>query len=96
MSMNLDSLAGADRATGTLGRALAALGLYLSARVRGLWDAYWDYQLRRTTVLMLEALDDRVLKDIGLGRSEIWPAVFGRDAARARPYDPHWRKPADV
>jgi hypothetical protein len=67
MSMNLDSLAGADRAAGTLGRAVAALGLYLSARVRGLWDAYWRYQLRRTTVLMLEALDDRVLEDIGLG-----------------------------
>ena len=89
MSMNFNSLAGPDRGGGTLGRALSEAGQNLAARAQGLWQAYWDYQARRATVRMLEALDDRVLKDIGLGRSEIWPAVFG--GARARAYDPHWR-----
>jgi uncharacterized protein YjiS (DUF1127 family) len=96
MSMNFNSLADAGTGTGSLGRALTALGRDLAARAQGLWQAYWDYQARRATVLMLEALDDRVLKDIGLGRSEIWPTVFGREAPGARLYDPHWRRPSGV
>jgi len=96
MSMNCNSLAGSGRGSGSLGRALSEAGQNLAARAQGLWQAYWEYQARRATVLMLEALDDRVLKDIGLGRSEIRPAVFGGEAARARPYDPRWREPPGV
>jgi uncharacterized protein YjiS (DUF1127 family) len=96
MSMNVNSLAGPGRGTGSLAGTLSALGQDLAARARGLWQSYWDYQARRATVLMLEALDDRLLKDIGLRRSEIRPAVFGRDPAHARPYDPRWRRQAGV
>jgi uncharacterized protein YjiS (DUF1127 family) len=60
----------------------------LAARARVLWARYWDYQARRATVLVLDALDDRVLKDIGVARAEIWPAVFGGDHTRPRHYDP--------
>jgi uncharacterized protein YjiS (DUF1127 family) len=94
MSMNFNSLADPGRGAGSLGRAVSEVGQSLAARAQGLWQAYWDYQACRATVRMLEALDDRVLRDIGLGRSEIWPAVFG--GARARPYDPHWRWPVGV
>lgn len=96
MSTNLSSLAGSGAGTGPLARALSALAQEVAARIRGLWQAYWDYQARRATVLMLAALDDRVLKDIGMARSEIWPAVFGHDPARARPYDTSWRKQPDA
>jgi uncharacterized protein YjiS (DUF1127 family) len=63
------------------------------AHARRLWAAYWDNQRRRATVLMLQALDDRILKDIGLTRSEIRSAVFGDGAERPRPYDLHWHRP---
>jgi uncharacterized protein YjiS (DUF1127 family) len=53
------------------GSWLSRLAQDLAARVRSLWVAYWDYQARRATALMLEALDDRMLRDIGLRRSEI-------------------------
>jgi uncharacterized protein YjiS (DUF1127 family) len=92
MSTNFNSLVGPERGTGPLARALSVLARDLATRARGLWRAYWDYQSRRPTVLMLAALDDRVLKDLGLTRSEIWPAVHGRDPAAVRPYDPRWRQ----
>jgi uncharacterized protein YjiS (DUF1127 family) len=60
----------------------------LGAHARSLWETYWDYQARRATALVLETLDDRALKDIGLARGEIWPAVFGGAHARARHYHP--------
>jgi uncharacterized protein YjiS (DUF1127 family) len=76
MSTNFASLAGSGRATRGL---LAALAHDLAARVRDQWRAYWDYQSRRTTALILEALDDRVLKDIGLSRSQILSAAFHQE-----------------
>jgi uncharacterized protein YjiS (DUF1127 family) len=75
MSTNFGSLAASGSARGLL----AALAHDLAARVRDLWRAYWDYQARRTTVLILEALDDRVLKDIGLSRSQILSAAFQQE-----------------
>jgi hypothetical protein len=49
-----------------------------------MWQAYWRYQTRRAAVLVLQALDDRTLKDIGLSRSEIVPAVYGSDGCAPR------------
>ena len=63
----------------------------LRTRAQPLWAAYWDYQARRATALMLESLDDRMLKDIGLRRSQIWPFVLGTPGDRQRPYHPSWR-----
>jgi uncharacterized protein YjiS (DUF1127 family) len=85
MSTSPDVLAGAGRASDVLRQRLVALGQKLAAGARRLWGAYWDYRARCATVLLLEALDDRTLKDIGLRRSEIRHAVFGSDTARKRP-----------
>lgn len=62
----------------------------LTTIVAHLWKAYWEYQARRATVMMLRSLDDRTLADIGLTRSEITSVVFG-GGGRSRPYDPSWR-----
>jgi uncharacterized protein YjiS (DUF1127 family) len=62
----------------------------LTARARYLWLSYWDKQARRAALLMLQALDDRTLKDIGLNRGEIWPAVFGLNEASRLSCDPAW------
>jgi aliphatic nitrilase len=92
MSASSDGLAASSRATANFGGLLSALGLALAARSHRLWQAYWDHKARRATVLMLEALDDRMLKDIGLYRSEIRPIVLGNNPERRRPYDLHWYK----
>ena len=63
----------------------------LSVWGRRLWAAYWDFHLRRATVCMLHALDERTLRDIGLARSEINAAIFGVSADRLRANDPHLR-----
>ncbi len=93
MGTNSGSLAGSGSATVTPASRFSLLAQDLAARARGLWEAYWDYQARRATVLTLEALDDRTLKDIGLSRSQIWPAALGKGGEHPRPYHRHWHKP---
>jgi uncharacterized protein YjiS (DUF1127 family) len=51
-----------------------------------LWRTYWQHRTHRAAVLMLQALDDRTLADIGLSRSQIVSAVYG---SNGRP--PHIR-----
>jgi uncharacterized protein YjiS (DUF1127 family) len=63
----------------------------ISSIVRQLWRAYWDYQARRATIMLLHKLDDRALADIGFKRSEIDSAVFASPSDRLRRYDPKWR-----
>lgn len=92
MSMISNTLATPGRARVSLGASLPALGKRLAARAQRLWAAYWDRQARRATALTLEALDDRTLKELGLRRSEIRPAVFGESVDRRWPYDPSWRQ----
>ena len=58
--------------------------------LRQRWTAYWVGRARRTTVLMLQALDDHTLRDIGLGRSEIESAVYGQDGERRLHYRTDW------
>jgi uncharacterized protein YjiS (DUF1127 family) len=94
MSTSSNPVARTGTATATLAHLLLALAQHSAASVHRLWTAYWDRKARRATLLMLEALDDRTLRDIGLSRSEIRSAVFGGDPARPRPYDPQWRNPA--
>jgi uncharacterized protein YjiS (DUF1127 family) len=43
------------------------------------WRTYWQHRTHRAAVLMLKALDDRTLADIGLNRRQIASAVYGSD-----------------
>ena len=53
------------------------------------WEAYWSWRAKRATVAILNTLDSRTLKDIGVSASEIESAVYGsRD--RCRSYDEMW------
>jgi uncharacterized protein YjiS (DUF1127 family) len=92
MSTSLEGLAGAGRASGTQRNHLAALSQSLAAGARHLWEAYWGNRARRATVLLLETLDDRTLKDIVLSRAEIRPVVLGTDATGRHSYDPYWHR----
>jgi uncharacterized protein YjiS (DUF1127 family) len=69
--------------------ARATLAARAGAAIRLAWRAYWDRRACKVTVLLLAALDDRTLHDIGLAPSEIESAVYGgRD--RCRCYDAAW------
>lgn len=54
----------------------------LAPRLRAARDALLDYHARRRAERTLAGLDDFLLKDMGLGRSEIHARVhgIGRDA----------------
>jgi uncharacterized protein YjiS (DUF1127 family) len=41
------------------------------------WDTITGYFVRRTAIATLRELDDRALRDIGIVRSQIEPAVHG-------------------
>ena len=46
-------------------------------RMRGAYDAFRDYRARRRAVRTLGEMDDALLKDIGISRSEIGLVVRG-------------------
>jgi uncharacterized protein YjiS (DUF1127 family) len=54
--------------------------------LRRLYRAYWDYRLRRATIVVLQKLDDRTLADLGIDRHEIESAVYDRTRDRQRRY----------
>jgi uncharacterized protein YjiS (DUF1127 family) len=87
MGTSTNSLAESGRATLTFSAPLVSLGKRLAIRARRLWVAYRNYRRRRGAVLMMQALDDRTLKDIGLTRSEIEWAVSGRSSDRLRSFN---------
>lgn len=69
--------AGGHRAD-ILGRLLSAFGL-VAALSDAMYRAVRVWRARRNDVLHLSCMDDRLLKDIGLTRSEIgWAVRFGR------------------
>lgn len=51
------------------------------------WRAYWDWRVRRTTVLLLHSLDRRTLRDIGIDPSEIQSVVYDAGRDRRRRFD---------
>ncbi len=63
----------------------------LAQLVQRTWAAYWDWQGRRATVLILQSLDARALKDIGINPSEIHSQVYGKPEERARKYHDGWQ-----
>ena len=72
-----------DLAVGVLSRSQAAARGALDA-VRKRWRAYRLWRERRAAIRALGALDDRMLKDIGLGRSEIATAICDPERLAAR------------
>jgi uncharacterized protein YjiS (DUF1127 family) len=46
------------------------------------WEAYWTRRAKRAAVALLRGLDDRILHDIGIDRSEIESVVYGKSADR--------------
>lgn len=71
-------------------RALGARGrnhlYYIINWARHAWRRYWMRRAQRATVLILQSLDDRTLRDIGISPSEIESCVNGEIAGRRRPY----------
>jgi uncharacterized protein YjiS (DUF1127 family) len=82
---------GAPAARG--GRGPAAVAARIGSLIAGGWRAYWDWRVKRTTVLMLRSLDRRTLHDIGIDPSEIESLVHdpGRERRRRHDADRPWR-----
>jgi len=74
--------AGAPSADGD--RRLSPLAGRIGSFIAKAWRAYWDWRVKRTTVVILLSLDRRTLHDIGIDPSEIESLVYdvGRDRRR--------------
>jgi uncharacterized protein YjiS (DUF1127 family) len=71
-----DPLAQAEPTAGLLRKLAHALG--------GMLHAYLQRRAFRSTVRILQALDDRGLADIGMSRGEIHSIVYGGSADQTR------------
>ena len=69
----------------------STLAARAGSRIAKAWRTYWQRRARRATVDLLHSLDDRTLRDIGVGRNEITSLVYGRPGDRTRCYDETWR-----
>lgn len=75
--------------SGSLRRQLAQVLIWRPARaIARLVVAGLEYRLRRQTYLALSALDDRMLADIGLHKSEINSVIHERTIERFHPNHP--------
>jgi uncharacterized protein YjiS (DUF1127 family) len=75
------SIATSLRATAVGGRDMVrALGHRASAALSDQWTAYENWRESRRAVAELTGLDDRLLKDLGLHRSEIESVVYGHES----------------
>jgi uncharacterized protein YjiS (DUF1127 family) len=52
--------------------------------LRAMWRGYWQRRVTRATVFMLQSLDDRALKDLGIDRTEIQSVVHEGCQGRRR------------
>jgi len=53
----------------------------------GLWRGYWQRRSQRATIALLHSLQDNVLHDIGLDRSEIESVVRTRSSGRLQRFE---------
>ena len=73
------------------GRPPSGLAARARQLIRRRWRAYWDRRARKATVLLLQALDERTLRDIGIGPGEIESLVYcrGDDRQPGAGVEPH-------
>jgi uncharacterized protein YjiS (DUF1127 family) len=64
--------------------ARTSVGSKVADMTRRAWAGYWTQRAERATVAVLQALDDRALKDIGLDRSEIESVVHSTNPGERR------------
>jgi len=64
--------------------AVRACGRWTVATASKWWQAHVAARQRKRAIRELGALDDRMLKDIGLGRSEIESVIFDAERLEAR------------
>ena len=57
--------------------AVAQMGRAVSGWVKGLFSGLAEAHRRRAAYAELNGLDDRMLRDLGLSRGELWAAVDG-------------------
>ncbi len=58
------------------------IGGRIRCTLRTMWRSYWRRRVERATVFMLQSLDARALKDIGIDRSEIESVVYAHCGRR--------------
>jgi uncharacterized protein YjiS (DUF1127 family) len=73
---------------------IAASTSHILNPVRRAWRRYWDWRARRMTVAILQSLDARTLRDIGISAGEIESVVHGQTHDRTCRYNVYWRLPA--
>jgi uncharacterized protein YjiS (DUF1127 family) len=64
-------------AVAALGRAVQAVGVGTSALTGGTLRALADWRRRQAAAHELSRLDDRMLRDIGITRADIWAVADG-------------------
>lgn len=87
--MSCTSWTGTEAAgvTADAGRQRSTFAGRIGSLIAKVWRAYWDWRVKRTTVLILHSLDRRTLHDIGIDPSEIESLVHDAGRSRRRSYD---------
>ncbi len=67
-------------------RTQSSLGGRTAELLRAAWRGYWARRAQKATVLILQSLDERTLRDIGIASSEIESCVYGQGRDRRRSY----------
>jgi len=81
MSLNTQVLHSSSAGLSSAAHRVADMG-------KGLWQAYWRRRSERATINLLHALNDSVLHDIGIDRSEIESVVRTRSKGRLQHFQP--------
>lgn len=62
----------------------------MSDAIARVWRAYLDRRTRLATLRVLHSMDDRMLKDIGIRRSEIHSVIYSEAGDRVRRFEKTW------